>query len=350
LSAHLLKGDDPILRADALDVLVTELLGGDDRSLAVEDVSVPGRTDGAEARELAVDTALNAARTPPFMTEARVVIVRDVGALSAGEAKPLVDYLEDPLPTTALVFVAGGGTTPKALEDRVKKIGTVTAPGSEKVADVLSGALERSGLRLRPDAVELLRAHVGNDAGLLPGLVDTLTAVHGNDRDLDVGDISPYLGGEGSIPSWDLTNAIEKGDIAGSLTVLRRLLTVTSPTQPRPMHPLQVLGVLHGHFRRLLRLDDPAINSAEDAAAALGGRTNPNSARFRLRQAAALGTDGIREAFGHLARADLDLKGKRAIPPDVVMEVLVARLARLGARSGAARGSGGGARRGRRSA
>ena len=33
MSAHLLKGDDPILRADALDVLVDQLLGSDDLSL-----------------------------------------------------------------------------------------------------------------------------------------------------------------------------------------------------------------------------------------------------------------------------------------------------------------------------
>ena len=39
---------------------------------------------------------------------------------------------------------------------------------------------------------------------------------------------------------------------------------------------------------------------------------------------------GIRRAFDHLHQADLDLKGKRGIPPDAVMEVLVVRLAGLG--------------------
>ena len=68
---------------------------------------------------------------------------------------------------------------------------------------------------------------------------------------------------------------------------------------------------------------------------ALGGRTSPGAAGFRLRQARALGTDGLRQAFDHLARADLDLKGERAIPGDVVLEILVARLANLSARSGA---------------
>ena len=64
----------------------------------------------------------------------------------------------------------------------------------------------------------------------------------------------------------------------------------------------------------------------------------------------ALGTDGIREAFDALGRADLDLKGARGIPPDAVMEVLVVRLARLSARAGVGGGGGGsgGKRRGSR--
>jgi DNA polymerase III delta subunit len=120
------------------------------------------------------------------------------------------------------------------------------------------------------------------------------------------------------------------------------MLTVTSPMQPKPMHSLQVLGLLHSQYRKLLALDDPAVRSAEDAAAALGGRTSPNAARFRLRQARALGTDGLRQAFDHLARADLDIKGERAIPEDAVLELLVTRLAELSGRSG---GGGAGARR-----
>jgi DNA polymerase-3 subunit delta len=103
------------------------------------------------------------------------------------------------------------------------------------------------------------------------------------------------------------------------------------------MHPLQVLALLHGHYRRLLRLDDPRVRTNEDAAAALGGRTNPRAAGFRLRQTRALGTEGLRRAFDLIAQSDLDLKGARAIPEAVVVELLVARLAALG---GASRRSG----------
>jgi DNA polymerase-3 subunit delta len=358
MSVHLVKGADPILRDDATEQLVGELLAGQDRSLAVEEFTIPGRVateaeeGGAEARLAAVDAVLNAVFTLPFMTERRVVVVREVGNLTKDEAAPLVAYFQDPTPSTELVLVAGGGTIAKSLDDAVKQTGSVHAPSSEKAVDVLSSELDAAGLHLRADAAAAIVAHVGGDAGLLPSIVETLAAAFGAGADLSLDDVTPYVGSEGKIPTWDLTNALENGDIPGSLEVLRRLLTVTSPTQPKPMHPLQVLAMLHGHYRRLLRLDDPAITSNEQAAAALGGRTNPRSAGFRLRQARTLGTDGLRQAFDHLARADVDLKGGRAIPPEAVMEVLVARLAQITARAGGGRagsGRGGGGRAGGRS-
>lgn len=340
MSSHLVRGGDPILRDDAVRALVDELLAGEDRTLAVEEFVVPGRTategelSGAEARIATVDGVLNAACTLPFMTAQRVVVVRDIGNLTKDEAAPLVEYLASETDTTELVLAVGGGTLVKSFEDAIKKHATVHAPDSEKGTDVLGRELKAVDVMMRPEAAKAVLAHVGSDAGLLPGIVETLAAVHGPGVTLEVADVTPYLGEAGAAPVWDLSNAIEKGDIADAIVALQRLLTVTSPSQPRSMHPLQIMGMLHTHYRRLLRLDDPTIRSNDEAAAALGGRMKAQAAGFRLRQARALGTDGLRQAFDHLARADLDLKGERAIPEDAVMEVLVARLAGLSARSG----------------
>ena len=334
MSVHLVAGTDPVLRDAAAARLVDQLLDGDDRSLVVEEFTVPGRGEsddggGAEGRDGVVDAVVLAASSPPFMAARRIVVVRDVGSLRAGDLGPLTVYLDDPLSTTDLVFVAGGGKTPDTLDRWVRAHGSVTGPASERSRDVLAGELDAANLQLSADALDALRAHVGEDAGLLPGVVATLHAVYGPGARLDADDVLPYLGDAGSIPVWDLTNAIERGDVAAALVTVRRLLTVTSPRQPRPMHPLQITALLHSHYRRLLRLDDPAVHTSQDAAAALGGRSSPRAAGFRLKQARALGVDGLRRAFDLLAAADLDLKGARAIPEDVVIEVLVARLAAL---------------------
>jgi DNA polymerase III subunit delta len=354
VSAHLVRGDDPILRADALDAVVRDVLGDDDRAFALEDFTIPGKsgegesTTGADAREAVVAQVVNAAQSPPFMTAQRVVVVRDVGHLTAADVDPLVTYLADPLDTTALVFVAGGGRTPDALAKKLKEVKAVEhGPAATSTADVLANALDAAGLALKPDAVRVVTEHLGQDAGRVGGIVETLAAAFGPGARLGADDIAPYLGEAGSVPVYQLTNAIEAGDVPGALEIVHRLMHATGPQQPKPMHPLQITAMLHSNLRRLARLDDPTIRDADAAMAALGGRVKQYPARKALEHSRALGTAGIRDAFDALFQADLDLKGARDIPDDAVIEVLVARLAGLSGRARPA-GRAPAGRRGRR--
>lgn len=334
MSTFVVRGTDPVLRARALQELVDELIGADDRSLVVEDLTVPGRGDdggGSEGREAVVAAAVVAAQSPPFMTAVRVVLLRDYEHLTADEVIPIVAYLSDPLDTTRLVFVAGGGgRVPKALADLLKGATTV-GPESERTLDVLQSALDASGLTLRGGAPKLVADHLGEDAGRVGALVEVLVGTFGSGATLEADDVAPYLGEAGSIPVYSLTNAIESGDAAAALGTLDRLLTVTSPRQPKPMHPLQVLGLLTARYRRLMLLDDPAIRTEADAHAALGGKGSSFPAKKALETVRTLGPDGLRRAVDLLHAADLDLKGASAVPPEAIVEVLVVRLANLGA-------------------
>ena len=352
MSTYIVRGTDPILRDAALDELVRGLLGDDDRTLAREDFTIPGRATGegdgggAEAREDAVAAVLNSAQSPPFMTARRIVVVRDVGNLTAADAAALAPYLADPLDTTELVFVSGGSRIPDALARQLKAIkAREVGPSAEKTSDVLATSLSDAGIRLRPDAVHAVSRHLGEDAGRVPALVSTLAASFGEGVTLDADDVAPYLGGVGAVPGYELTNAVDAGDVPGALDVLTRLLTASGGRQARPMHSLQVLGLLHSHYRRMLRLDDPAVRTTADAVAALGGKVRDYPARKAREAARALGSDGLRRAFDHLHQADLDLKGARAIPPEVVLEILVTRLAGLASRAGGSQPSRPGRRR-----
>ena len=85
------------------------------------------------------------------------------------------------------------------------------------------------------------------------------------------------------------------------------------------------------HYQRLLRLDDPSITTKEQAAAVLGMKS-AGGARFPLEAARRLGTDGLREALGLLAQAELDLRGQSGLDERTAIDVLVARLAALSRR------------------
>ena len=332
---HLVLGEDVRFRADATRALIAELLGGDDPSLALEEFSLVSRTEVGEGDAAApgdgppiVAAALGSASTPPFGTERRVIVIREAGAMSAADADAVARYLADPCPTTALVLVAGGGRVPVALTRAVKAAGgheVKTTPA--KTGDALTSALDGADVKLTAAAARRVADWLGDDAGRIPALLDVLRAAYGEGARIDVDDLEPYLGEAGGVAPYHLTGAIDKGDAGGALEILHRLRGAS-------FHPLQVMALLHKHYQRMLRLDDTTVGGEQDAVAALGGKVKPYPAGLALRQARLLGSDGLRTAYAHLAKADVDLRGATGLPEDAVLEVLIARLAGLSRRSG----------------
>jgi DNA polymerase III delta subunit len=96
-------------------------------------------------------------------------------------------------------------------------------------------------------------------------------------------------------------------------------------------HPLVVLATLQRHVAQILRVEDPEVSTEPAAAAALGipkGRST-FPAKKALGAARRLGPQGADAAIGLVADAELALKGRVDWSPELVLEVLVARLCYL---------------------
>ena len=324
MALHLITGDDESLVHSAVTELVHRLVGNGDRTMMVDDFA---------SEDYELRAVVDAAQTMPFLTDKRVVVARGIGRFTADDVVPLVAYLGDPLPSTDLVLVGGGGRVVKSLTDALKKSGaatTNTAPPTSKrdrslwIEEQVVGA----GMRLDPGALNTLAGWMGEEAGRLAGVLDTLESVYGNTRKLTTADIEPFLGDAGSVPPWDLTDAIDRGDTKTSLELLARMM--------QSRHPLQVMATLHSHYVKLLKVDGTDANSEAAVAEVLGIKPG-FPARKVLDQYRKLGSTGAARAVSLLAQADLDLRGQRDLPEDLVMEVLVARLSRLGPAPSSAR-------------
>ncbi len=178
-------------------------------------------------------------------------------------------------------------------------------------------------MRLDGPATARLSEHLGGDMGRLEGLLDTLASAYGPGATVTLADLEPFLGEAGSLAPWDLTDAIDAGETATALSVLHRMLVAGDS------HPLVVMAQLHRHFRQIMQLDGAEVTSPEQAAEVLGIRS-AFPAKKALAQSRRLGTARIARAIQLLAEADLDLRGATALPGETVLEVLVARLSRLG--------------------
>ena len=324
LPAYLVRGDDPALRAEAVRTLVRELVGDGDASLMVEDHEAP---DDGDTSPIA-----DAAQTPPFLTERRVVIARDVSSYSSDDLEPLLGYLADPLPSTALVLVTGDkGRISQKLVNAVKKSGHVidsAVPANKRGRDVwLAEHLRGAPVKLDPAAAKLVDSHLGEDLGRLSNLLEALGAAYGHGHRVSADDVEPFLGAAGSVPPWELTDAIDGGRTSAAVGALHRMLAAGE------RHPLQIMATLHGHYSRMLRLDGAGVRDEAQAAEMLGMKGSTFPAKKALTQTRRLGHDGVAEAIRLLADADLDLrKFSKDWPEQLVMEVLVARLSRLGGR------------------
>lgn len=323
-SVYLVRGDDEVILRDAARRLVHRLVGDGDAGLAVDEIA-RNRLQASEASEPTVAPLVDAAQTPPFLTDRRVVVGRDLEVFTRAEQlAPLVAYLEDPLPTTSLVLVWGQGRTPKSLTDAVVRTGELvdTSPG-RKLAGWVDEQLDAAGLKVDRTGTERLVDWVGDDPQRLVGLVGTLVGAFGEGARLGVAEVEPFLGEGGGVPPWELTDAVDRGDIPTALAKLRRMLAGGG------RHPLVVMATLHGHYARMLQLDGAPVAGERDAAQLLGLKGSTFPARKALRQTRRLGHDRVVHALTLLAQADLDLRGGKAWPEHLVLEVLVARLARL---------------------
>jgi DNA polymerase-3 subunit delta len=252
-------------------------------------------------------------------------VLREAGQLNAADAKRLVAYLQDPLASTALVLVGGGGTVPQSLSKAAAAGGDVvdTSVGTGRArSQWLADHLKHGPVRLDGQATALLSGHLGDDMGRLEGLLDTLASAYGPRATISASDLEPFLGEAGSLAPWDLTDAVDAGETAKALSVLHRML-VAGDT-----HPLVVMALLHRHYRQMLALDGAGVTSPEQAAQLLGLRSS-YPAKKALAQAGRLGAARIGRAYRLLAQADMDLRGVTDLPGETVLEVLVARLSRL---------------------
>jgi DNA polymerase-3 subunit delta len=318
MAVHLITGDDESLLLTGATEVLHRLVGDGDRSLLVDDFDGP---------DYEVRSVVDAAQTSPFLTDFRVVVARGIGRFNAEDVIPLVAYLKDPLPTTELVLVAGGGRTVKALADAIKGAGAHvidTAPPARAKDRTtwIEQQFAAAGLRLDSGALHAVGAWMGEDAGRLRGVVETLVSAHGTATKLRADQVTPFLGEAGGVPPWDLTDAIDRGDTTTALSLLHRM------TGSGERHPLQVMAILHGHYGKLLKLDGSNARDEGSAAQVLGIKAG-FPARKALDQYRKLSGTGVTRAMGLLAQADLDLRGAKDWPESLVMEVLVARLSKL---------------------
>ncbi|MFZ9795906.1 MAG: DNA polymerase III subunit delta [Ilumatobacteraceae bacterium] len=320
---YLITGDDARLISAQLSDLVDQLVGDADRSSVYE--SFDFAEVQSDDRDAMVAQVVNAAQTQSLFSDFKVVVARNVDTTPLDNA-PIVDYVRTPSEQCHLILTASG-RVPKALNDALKKAGAAvfeTAPPSKRreLVEWYKTKFIEAGLKIDAVALEEVVEWLGQDSARLPGLLDVLVSTYGEKQRLSFDDVSPFLGQAGHVQPWDLTDAIDGGDTANALFMLRRML------RSGEFHPFQVMSLLHNHYVKALRLDGSGAADPVQAMALINSRSDFQGRKY-LELSRALGSTKVTDAVHLLARADRALRGGTGLENEVVLEVLVARLSRL---------------------
>jgi DNA polymerase-3 subunit delta len=189
-----------------------------------------------------------AASTLPFMSEKRLVVVKDSDKLPAAEAAQLLSYLEKPSETTCLVLVANAVNKASKLYKAVDKVGEIAEYKLKESAQTwIKKEFKDNGI-LVSDAVARYLTHVvGSDLQRLSMEIDKISLYVNSDRITDPSEIEPVVVKSTEISIFDLTDSIGERNTGKAISILHRLLQQKEA-------PLSILALLSRHFRILLKI------------------------------------------------------------------------------------------------
>ena len=330
MTIFLITGEDPRTVSAKLTDLTAQLVGDGDRNTMYESHDLENGI--ADEREAAVANAVMGAQTSSLFGDERVIVLRSIHEATVEQLRPLLEYLLEPIESNHLVLTSSGKLA-KSTTDALKKAGATTfatSPPRQKneIVTWFQEYLTEAGLKLDPGALSVAVTWLGQDQARLPSLIEVLTSTYGTNKKLSAEDIEPFLGQRGTVPIWDLTDAISASNPANAIAVLHRMLGSGES------HPLQLIASLSTHYTKLLKLDGLESPSKEDVFAIVATKSD-FMANKTLALARNMGSKNIASAFVLLARADVDLRGGKDLSAELIMEILVARLCRASGQTAA---------------
>lgn len=199
---------------------------------------------GAEAKG---EEIVESAQTLPMFAEKRVVLVKKSAALSASALETLSGYVQDPAPSTCLIFQGEKVDQRKKFFLDLKKNGRLVE--YKRLYENQLGVFIRNetavyGKRLDPSAVEMLVHLVGNNLQELATQIEKVATFVGENGTIKVDDVRRVASDTKVDTVFDLANALGEKNLGKAL---RKLHTILRDGEA----PLMLLAMLTRHFRQL---------------------------------------------------------------------------------------------------
>lgn len=310
----LLHGDEPWLLDDAL-ATVSRVLFSDPSLLALN-------REVFDGRETTAETVVRSALTLPSLSPARLVVLKGAQALSAKSAEPLVEYCRDPSPYCRLLLLAGETLAAHWLVKALPPAALVAVPrltGRGLIA-WLQARVSKEGCELTEGAAQLLVRWVGEDLTTLSGELEK-ARLFASAGSITEDHVRGVVGEHRVLKTFELTDAIERGETGRALALLESLLAAGE-------EPLAILGMLARQVRMICQVREWCRQgkSADEIGRLL--RRPAFAVESLAARAASLSAPSLWRAFARCWEVEWRLKSGGRPRPELT--ILVADLCRAG--------------------
>jgi DNA polymerase-3 subunit delta len=242
---YLFYGECDFLMEQAVERLCGSLLGQGTESFNLHTFyggkqGVPETTDTGRIIETA--------QSLPFMSERRVIVVRRTEAYPTPALATLIPYLQDPCPTTCLIFVCAKADFRNKFYTFIRDAGKAVQfknPSEKDMVPWLVRTAKSLGLRITHRGCAYLYEIVGSQLRDLYNELEKLRVRYGVDQ-VDVEQVRALGVSSRSYTIFDLVEQISKKQAAESLKVLNRFLE-----EEGREGPMRIFGMLGRELRLL---------------------------------------------------------------------------------------------------
>jgi DNA polymerase-3 subunit delta len=307
-------GDEDFLKRQAIAAIKTWALGPDEESMGL--AAFPG--------DKAVwSTVLGELQTLPFLCPRRLVVIENADPFVTAHRAQLEDYVAAPARCGVLVLDVKTWASNTKLYKLLEKSGNISCKaltGAKVVAWCRDHCTNEHQKQLSPPAAQMLVDLVGADLGLLAQEIAKLAVYVGESARIEPADVDKLVGNSRDENTFKIFDMIGAGQVGPALALLGHLVA-------QGEEPLRLLGAFGWQLRRVVQVARLAARGRPLGDALAQAGLPPFKAREIEQLLRHLGRQRIDQMYDWLLETDLGMKGGSELPPRVILERLVIRLA-----------------------
>lgn len=265
-------------------------------------------------KDVSMGQVITNARRFPMMSDRQVVIVKeakDIQDLNKDDGqKLLLDYLDNPVPSTVLVFAHKHKKLDgrKPLSKAVGKKALLVTTAKVKDWDLpkwIESCVSAKGLSIDYNSVQLLVEHVGNNLERLDNEISKIIVNLEGQKQISQEHIQKYVGINKDYNVFELQKALSTRDVLKATKIVNYF---GANIRQHPIIPM--LALLYSYSTKLLMLHSAKDKSDSGLASAL--RVPPFVLKEYKMAAGHYSLTKVMQNISHLREADLKSKGVNA--------------------------------------